>query len=694
MHLRAALLSGIALLLTVSPALAQDDYHSEASQEIVVTGVFQRSQTDILSGTSVLAGTELVRNLKPTIGDTLTSQPGVSATSFGPNASRPVLRGFQGERVRVLTDGIGSFDVSNTSVDHAVVINPLTADRIEVLRGPSALLFGSAAIGGVINVFDSRIPREIPDEPVHLDSILTYGSAANERSAAGEVEVPLGGGLVVHLDGSYSKTGNLRTGGHILTPALRAEAAESDEAEVAELATLRGKLPNSESERWEVAGGLALVTDGGSLGFSVEHTDNLYGVPPRYVLEHHDEAEGAEEEHSHEQVRIDMRQTRADLRGEILPASGAFQAIRLRAGFADYRHNELEESGEIGTRFFNKSIESRLELVQARKGEWEGAVGAQMFVRDFRVIGEEKFLPENETQQFGLFTLQSLDMGAFRAEAGARVERSILTADADDDLGTAALGRRFTTVSGSLGGSIQAGEGWRAGLSLSHTQRAPSAEELFAAGPHLGTQSFEIGEPALDKEKSWGLEASLHGRGERYSFSLSAYHSWFSNYIYQEMTGAEVDELPVFQYRQGKARYYGFEAEGSVRLVQIGGYAINLDALADYVRARISNVGPAPRIPPLRLLAGIEAQGERLQGRLEVEQVFDQKRIAVNETATDDYMLVNASLSFKPFADNGTSIMLSANNIFDVVARRHASLLKDYAPLPGRDIRVSARFTF
>ena len=697
MHARAALLSGIASFLIVPPALAQEDYHSETSHDIVVTGVFQRSQSDILSGTSVLAGTELVRNLKPTIGDTLTSQPGVSATSFGPNASRPVLRGFQGERVRVLTDGIGSFDVSNTSVDHAVVINPLTADRIEVLRGPSALLFGSAAIGGVINVFDSRIPREIPDEPVHLDSTLTYGSAADERSAAGEVEAPLGGGLVVHLDGSYSKTGNLRTGGHILTPALRAEAAERDEAEIAELTALRGKLPNSASERWEVAGGLALITEGGSLGFSVGHTDNLYGVPQRYVLEHHEEKEGEEEheeEHGHEQVRIDMRQTRVDLRGEILPVSGAFQAIRLRSGFADYRHNELEESGEIGTRFFSKSIESRLEMVQARKGGWEGAMGAQTFVRDFRVVGAEKFLPENETQQFGLFTLQSLDMGALRAEAGARVERSILTADADDDLGTAALGRRFTTWSGSLGSSIQPGEGWRAGLNLSHMQRAPSAEELFAAGPHLGTQSFELGDPALDNEKSWGLEATLHGRGERYSFSLSAYHSWFSNYIYQEMTGAEVDELPVFQYRQGKARYYGFEAEGSIELAQLGGFAINLDALADYVRARITNVGPAPRIPPLRMLAGIEAQGERLQGRLEVEQVFDQKRIALNETATDDYMLVNASLSFKPFKGNGTSIMLSANNIFDVEARRHASLLKDYAPLAGRDFRVSTRFTF
>src|SRR3546814_8943219 len=186
-----------------------------SSDLIIVSGAFQRNRQDILSGTSVLTGTEVTRQLKPTIGETLANQPGVSATSFGPNASRPVLRGFQGERVRVLTDGIGSFDVSNTSVDHAVVINPLTADRIEVLRGPSALLYGSAAIGGVVNVIDSRIPRGVPDEPIHVDGIATYGSAANERSISGAVEAPLDDKIVVHFDGSYSKTGDMETGGHI-----------------------------------------------------------------------------------------------------------------------------------------------------------------------------------------------------------------------------------------------------------------------------------------------------------------------------------------------------------------------------------------------------------------------------------------------------------------------------------------------
>jgi iron complex outermembrane receptor protein len=268
-----------------------------------------------------------------------------------------------------------------------------------------------------------------------------------------------------------------------------------------------------------------------------------------------------------------------------------------------------------------------------------------------------------------------------------------VNASADADLGNPALRRTFTALSGSIGASYALADGWRVGLNASHSERAPAAEELFANGPHAGTQAFEIGDPDLKLEKSWGLEATLHGSGDGYSFSASAYHSWFDNYIYDVRTGEIEDGLPVFQNSQGRARYYGFELEGSVKLAKLGSFAVNADALADYVRATIRDIGPAPRIPPLRLLGGLEAQGDRLQGRIEVEHVFEQNRLALNETPTDGYTLVNASLSFKPFADNGTMLVLSADNIFDVMARRHASFLKDYAPLAGRDFRISARFT-
>ena len=682
-----------------SPSLAQSSsiqpgtYHDD-QPNIVVTAIIPRRQGDILSGTSVLSGAELTRDLRTTIGETLAHQPGVSATSFGPNASRPILRGLQGERVRILTDGVGSFDVSNTSVDHAVAINPLTADRIEVLRGPAALLYGSSAIGGVVNVIDSRIPRRVPDEPVHIDGIATYGSAANERSGSGEIEAPLTDKIVVHFDGSYSKSGDLDTGNYILTPALRAQAAASGDPAITPLADLRGKLPNSAARTWEVAGGAALVTDGGNLGFSIAHTDNLYGVPVRYSVEPGSEAE---------QVRLHMKQDRADMRAELPVNGGILDSIRLRAGFADYQHQEIEPSGDVGTTFYNQSIESRLELVQAKRGGWDGAVGAQFFARNFHVEGEEKFLPRNRTEQLGFFTLQSFDFGSSRIELGGRYEHNKVGADADATLFNPAYQRSFDAFSGSIGASQEIRPGWRVGLNLARTERAPSAEELFARGNHAGTQAFELGNPNFDLEKSWGVEATLRGEGPGYTMSLSAYHNWFNGYIYDALVddsacmavnGGKPLDFPCFQYNQADARYLGFEAEASVKLGEVGGYKVNLDGLADYVRATITGSGPAPRIPPLRLLGGIELQGDRLSFRGEVEHSFAQDRIAATETRTDGFTLVNASLSFKPLKGNDrTTISLSANNIFDVEARRHASFLKDYAPLAGRDIRLTARLS-
>lgn len=684
---------GLAQSVPADDAAQSDTYHDQRA-DIVVTALIPRRQGDILSGTSVLTGEKLTRELRPSIGETLARQPGVSATSFGPSASRPILRGFQGERVRILTDGIGSFDVSNTSVDHAVAINPLTADRIEILRGPSALLYGSSAIGGVVNVIDSRIPRRVPDEPVHIDVLGTYGSAANERTGAGEIEVPLADKFVVHLDGTYSKTGDLDTGSYILTPALRAQAAASGDSEIEELADLKGKLPNSAGRMWEVAGGAAYIDDGGNLGVSFSHTDNFYGVPVRYALDPQGEAE---------EVRLRMKQDRVDLRGEVAVNGGFLDSIRLRAGYADYQHQEIEDTGEVGTTFYNQSMESRLEFVQAKRGGWDGAFGAQFFTRRFQVIGEEKFLPKNETNQIGVFTLQSVDLGNTRLEGGARFEHTSVSADADEALFFDGRQRSFDALSGSIGISQAIMPGWRVGLNLSRSERAPSAEELFARGNHAGTQAFELGNPGFGKEKSWGVEGTLRGAGDGYTINLSAYHNWFDGYIYesvaedsacQAVNGGEELEFPCYAFNQADARYYGFEAEASVKLAQLGAYAINVDGVADYVHATIKGSGPAPRIPPLRLLGGLEAQGDRLSARAEVEHVFEQDRVTEFETPTDGFTMVNASISFKPLPGNDrTTLMLSANNIFDVEARRHASFLKDYAPLAGRDIRVTARFS-
>lgn len=695
-----ALLTGSALgaLALVVPAYADDQSdHVRPSTEIVVTAPFQRDRQDVLSGVSVLQGEELTRVLRPTIGETLDRTPGVSATSFGPNASRPVLRGLQGERVRILTDGIGAFDVSNTSADHAVVIDPLLAERIEVLRGPATLLYGSSAIGGVVNVIDKRIPRAIPTEAAHVDAIATYGSAADERSIGGAIDVPVGKMFVVHADGSYLKTNDLRVGDFVLAPSARAVAlanagSETDDqidegVSFAGNAALKGRLPNSAAETWTAGVGASLITDTGSLGIAYSHYDSLYGIPVRYAIRPDEEQEAP---------RLDVAQDRLDLRAEVQTGGGLLKAIKARAGFASYRHFELEPDGGIGTAFYNKGLEGRLELVQADQGAWKGASGVQYFSRDFNVIGDEAFLPKNTTQQFGVFTLQQLDYGALKLEGGARYEHTVLTASPLTDQTAFFSGRRaFDTVSGSAGASYAFVPGWRFGVNLSRTVRAPSAEELFANGPHAGTQAFEVGNPDFKTERAWGLEAVLRGSGEGYSFEASAYHNWFTNFIYEGLTGDVEDGLPVYQFSQAKARYYGFELQGSVTLAKLDGFDVVADGVADYVHAQIVGVGPAPRIPPLRLLGGLGVKGEKIDLRGEVEWSDAQNRLANFETGTDSFTQVNAELNFRPWgSERPLSFALSANNIFDVDARRHASFLKDFAPLAGRDIRVSARVSF
>lgn len=699
------LLVGCSVLATVAlvtPATADEapgdqDTHAQPSAQIVVTAAFQRDRLDILSGVSVIAGEELTQALRPTLGETLDKTPGVSATSFGPNASRPVLRGLQGDRVRILTDGIGAFDVSNTSADHAVVINPLLADRIEVLRGPATLLYGSAAIGGVVNVIDKRIPRVVPDEFAHVDALASYGSAADERSAGAAVDVPLGSRFVVHADGSYLKTGNLRIGDHVLAPSARttalANAGTEDEDQLAEgidlagNAALKGRLPNSQAETWTAGVGASFITDTGNIGIAYSRYDSLYGIPVRYAIAPGQEQEGP---------RLDVAQDRLDLRAEVETGGSLISSIRARAGFASYRHFELEADGSVGTAFYNKGIEGRLELVQAQRGAWKGASGIQFYARDFNVVGEEAFLPKSSSTQFGLFTLQEFDLGALKIEGGARFEHTVVDARPLADQPQFVTARRtFDTVSGSVGASYAFATDWRLGLNLSRTVRAPSADELFANGPHAGTQAFEIGNPDFRPERATGIEAVLRGKGEGYSLEASAYYNWFDNFIYEDLTGAVEDGLPVYQFTQGKARYYGFEIQGSATLGQVGPMTLVADGLADYVHADITGVGPAPRIPPMRIQGGLALNGSKVDLRGEVEWSARQNRVTPFETRTASFTLVNAEINIRPWGtQRPLSFALSANNIFDVDARRHASFLKDFAPLAGRDIRLTARASF
>lgn len=681
------------IAMAASPAYAQStgsaapaDVHDAAAPEIVVTAL-GRPRGDLLGGLSVLGGDTLDTVKRQTIGDTLAALPGVSSTSFGPSASRPVLRGLQADRIRVLTDGIGSFDASTSSVDHAVAINPFTAERIEVLRGPAALLYGSAAIGGVVNVIDNRIPRRIPEEDVHLELEGGYGSAADEARGGGKIDVPLGqSGVVLHADGSYVTSNDLRTGGFLLSRTLREQALASGDPDIAALADLRGRLPNTAATASEVGLGAAYIGDGGNIGFSVSRIDNRYGVPIRFSVIPGEEGEAP---------TLDVRQYRADLRAELAPSTGPFERIRLRAGYGDYRHFEIEDTGEIATTFLNSGIEGRLELIQRTKGVWSGASGAQVLTRDFTVIGDEAFLPPSSTVQTGVFTVQNFNFGALKLEAGGRIEHSTVTAAPSASLGTDAAERSFTTYSGAIGGSLAILEKARLGLNLTHTERSPTAEELYANGPHLATQAFEVGNPAFAKERSNGAELSLRVSGDGYELDITGYYNDFGQFIYQAPTGEEEDGLPVFAFDETGARQYGFEASGNIRLARLPHADLVADFVADYVRIKLDDTGNAPFVPPLRLLGGLEYQSEPIDLRVEVEHSFAQNRVAATELPTDGFTLVNATASWKPIdGEPHLTLRLAANNIFDVVARRHASFLKDFAPLAGRDIRLTASLTF
>jgi iron complex outermembrane receptor protein len=711
---RISLLSGIALFLSPGQLLAQpsnerqttppqDHLHEQESPEIVVTAPFVR-ELDLLAGTSTLTGDDLARDLQPQLGDTLARLPGVSATSFSPGASRPVLRGFQGERVRVLVDGIGSIDVSNTSADHAVTIDPITAERIEVLHGPAVLLFGGQAIGGAVNVFDRRIPRRVPDDKLfHVDALAAYGSAANERSIGAGLDVALGGGLVLHLDGSYRNTDDLDTGGFILSPNLRAEQLEiaaeeeaeghlEEAAEARELAGLRGVLPNSATEQTTGGVGLALIRDWGSIGGSISIYESRYGIPSRPGGGHHHAEEGEAEEgeeHGDVPVSIDLEQFRGDFRGDIALGGGMFDRLRLRFAAADYQHVEFE-GDEVGTLFETNGLEGRFELVQADRGGWRGVVGGQFFRRDFDAEGAEAFLRANTTDQLGIFTLQEVDLGGGgQLEGALRYERSNV------DSQFFGIERSFDAFSAAVGGSYELSPRVRVGLNLSRSERAPTAEELYSDGPHVATQAFEIGDPTFDTESSIGGELFVRAQTRGLQLTGTLFYNKFDNYIFANETGDEEDELPVFQYVQTDAEYWGFEFGVDAELARIGDARISFEGVADYVEATVDGGGPVPRIPPLRIRGGLEARADALEGRVEVEHVFEQDRVAAFETPTNDFTLVNAAVTWRPFGgDNPTSLILSANNIFDVEARRHASFTKDFVPLAGRDLRATLRVSF
>ena len=697
---RLAVATTLAFAVSSQTALAQDqEIEDNPEGDTIIVAAEGLDELDFISGQDVYTIDEIQRDLAGQLGDLLTKVPGVSATSFSPGASRPILRGLDGERVRVLFDSLGTADVANTSADHATTISPLTTTRVEILRGPAALLFGSQAVGGVVNVLDRRIPTQLPEGGLTFDALTAVDSANGMRTAGASIDASVGESVVFHLDGSFRETDDVEIPGFQLSDVLRADllrdAAEEEEEgefeeaeELREAANQENFIPNSATQTWTVNGGVGVVLGRSTFGASVGYYDTDYGlVGNPEGGHHHGEEEGEEEEgeeEGEEIVTIGLEQVRADFKGDIYLGEGFLSRLKVRLGYSDYTHTEFE-GPEVGTVFDSETFEARAELLQSTGG----IIGAQITTRDFQAVGEEAFVAPNETTQIALFTAQEFDLGGVELEAAGRYER----VDVESD--TLGVDRGFDLFSGALS-VVTGSDAARAGVTLSRSERAPAGEELFANGPHIATQQFEIGDVNLDVESAWGLEAFVRGDTAGISYGASVYYQEFDDFIFLTPTGEEEDELPVFVFLQEDARFFGFEADLQVPLVQNDNFALRTDLRASYVAAELTNGGgDLPRIPPVSLLGALESDIENVTVRGEVQWFGEQNNVAEFETETDDFAWLNLYVSWRPIETNPNVVLqLAGENLANVDGRRHSSFTKDFVPLPGRNVRASVRLSF
>jgi iron complex outermembrane receptor protein len=670
--------------LCSASALADED-------EIIVTGSRAISVDEAITGVSVMTGEELLDRLAPTIGETLKTEPGVSSTFFGAGASRPIIRGQGGDRVRVLTNGIGSIDASSASPDHAVAAEPAQAERIEVLRGAALLRYGSSGSGGVVNVIDGRIPSEMPDGRVDGAVRIGASSVDSGREAAASVDFGLGGNLVLHLDGTFKETDDYKIPGFAESAALRAEEVEEAGEEIEEAF---GRLENSDVQTNSITGGLSYIGDRGFLGVAVHSFNSDYGVPgghgheEEHDEEEHDEEEHDEEEHDEEEqeggVTIGLEQTRIDINGA-LEFNGFIEEIQLFGGYADYTHTEFEAPGVPGTVFTNEGYEIRAEAIQAERNGWTAAYGAQLRSRDFAAVGEEAFVPPTNTKQLGIYMFHEFEWDDVHLEGAGRYENT------DQENSTNSESRSFDLFSLSGGADVHLSDSVRLGATVFRTERAPTTEELFSNGPHLATDQFERGNPGLGKEISKGAELAFRHHADDHHFTANVFYTEYDDYIFDAETGLEEDGLSVFEFTSGDATFKGFEVQAWHDLGYVGGFDLRADALAEYVRATTEN-GNLPRIPPLSFLVGVDAQSDRFDLRAELDYAAAQNDVSPLERPSEDYALVNLFATWKGIED--TRLSLSVHNLFDTEARQHTSFLKELVPLPGRNIRFSISTAF
>ncbi len=698
--------------LGAQSAFAQDtsndprhgEYHDhDVLEEVVVTATpIRRNALELSQSAIVLSGDALAREVGNNIGDTLARLPGLSNASFGQNVGRPVIRGLQGGRVGVLNDGMNSFDASAVSQDHAVATEPFLADRIEVLRGPNTLLYGSGAIGGVVNIVTDVIPVDIPEEGYEGRALLQGNTAADEFLGIARLDAGAGN-FAMHVNGFYRRSDDYEIPG----PAELYPDEDHDEDHDEDMS---GVLENSflDNEGGSIGG--AWLGDTWRFGLSATFYDSDYGIPGAHSHSHgeehdddHDDEGHDHEEEEEENVTIGLESNRYDgVISAVDPFSGIAD-LELKIAATDYTHTEFE-GAETGTVFESDTWDIRLEMGHTPWGAWQGTFGAQWIDNDFSAVGDEAFVPPSTTETAALFWVESAEYGDWKFDVGLRYEDTEVDASpfpggrepTFPDREPLPLTRDFQPFSISGGVVWHATESSHLAFAIAQAERAPNAGELYSDGPHIATQSFVIGDPDLQIESNLHYELSWRLHQGPVTGSVTLYHDDFSDYIFEQDTGLEVEELPLYFWEQQDAEFTGVELELRWDLGRNAWGHWQAFGFYDQVRATLANGEPVPRIPPNRFGLGMDWDRGAFAGNVMWIHAGTHDRTADFETPTPGYDLLNAEISWYVSAmpELGLEVFLQGQNLLDEDIRNSTSFLKDQAPQIGRNFVFGVRSAF
>ena len=649
--------------------------------EIVVTAPMSRPLFQQAQSTSVLSGQNLTLAIEPSLGQTLARLPGVSSSYFGPAASRPIIRGLDGDRIRILQNGLNTIDASATSVDHAVSFDTSNLKSVEVVRGPATLLYGSNAIGGVVNSIDGRIVDQKIDGTIRGSLGGRYSSVDNGYQSSGMLE---GGykGLAFHVEAFSRAAEDFRIPGNARTPAEQAaNPLPAGQTEVSKI------MPNSNLRSQGVTSGLSYIWDKGFFGFAWTEFHTNYGSP------------------AERNVVIDMHQQRLDVRGAFYQPLPRIKEISYKLATSSYQHTEFD-SGQPSTLFKNNGYDARVEAKHEKIAGMQGVVGFQSDRSEFSTSGDEAFLPPTITQADALFLYEDISRGPLSFQFGGRYDHISVDSLASSSFGPA-VARTFDNLSSSVGLVFTPNDEYAVAFTINHAERAPTYQELFANGTHAATGAFEIGNPNLKQEKSLGFDLNVRKRIGWVTGSVGGYFNRFSNFIGQFPTGVvhvvNGESYNELLYKATNAEFIGSELEATFHLLHpittnppAGQNNLHLQFRADVVRARDTQTGLSlPRIPPFHLTTALMLERGAFGARLEGIYAAPQSQLAMNELRTSSYFLVNLSLTYRIKQGPTTmDVFIKGMNLTNEDAREHTSVLKDRVPLPGRGLVAGMKLTF